>query len=86
LFGGKPWHYLVSHSKDYVFDFQKESSSVQSPYGKAVTAISFERGAELGARVLEIFKTAAERINRSDRKLTQTCFQELLLKIIVNQQ
>ena len=65
----------MNKSENYVFDFKKQpnqtDAGLTSPYGGGTSKIiSFEQGADLGAKILSIFKKAADRTNRAEPELT----------------
>lgn len=74
LFVGKPWEYLSNLGR-HQFEFQRNP---QMP--AAVVEAS-----SVPMQILAIFRQASERSTNKQRNLSEACFQELVLKILVGQ-
>lgn len=95
IFSGKPWHYIIRGSKGYTFEFQKTEVCANGIKKQpSEDRRRFEEDEEtddpsiltmLAAQILFIFKKAADRSFRKDPAFTQSCFLELILRIIVAQ-
>lgn len=74
LFLGKPWEYL-SDCEGHSFEFQKNRDL--APFIRQASSVPMQ--------ILEIFKQASERATNKQRALSEACFQELVLRILVGQ-
>ena len=74
LFLGKPWEYL-SNREGHRFEFQQNPD----------LSVIIRQASSVPMQILEIFKQASERATNKQKILSEACFQELVLKILVGQ-